>query len=88
MNYYIAVLGDGEQVLQGIVRAKSGDAARDLAYEQASQLIDFQRFPHIKWDLVASERPFPKGLRIEEMEGREFLFIPMELAESSTLYLG
>ena len=82
-NFYIAVAADGKQILQGVLKARDGEQARERAFAQAKQLVDFERFPRVKWDIVASERPFPKGLVIGQCEhGREFLFVPAEWMDS------
>lgn len=78
-NFYTAVIADGEQILQGVIKARDGADARDRAYAHAKALVDFERFPKINWDIVASERPFPRGLKIVQCEhGHEFLFVPKE----------
>ena len=84
VNFYTAILADGEQILQGVLKARDGGHARDRAFTQAKELVDFERFPKIRWDIVASERPFPKGLKIVQCEhGREFLFVPKEWMNAS-----
>lgn len=78
--YYCAILRDGVQIMQGVVKAPDGNQAKDEALEFAKNFVDFERFPEVRWDIVASERPFPKGLRLEQCEGREFLAVPVEMA--------
>jgi hypothetical protein len=77
-RYYLMVTADGRTIHHGLMGAPNAEIANEMAFRCADSLIHFDEHPGVKFNIVVSERPIPRGGRVEIRHGREFMVIPVE----------
>ena len=63
--------------MEGLLKADNAEGANNTAVECVGKTIKFKQHPGVRFNIIVSERPIPRGGHVEIKHGREFMVIPV-----------